>query len=145
MPLDFRKNANVVSHIYSFAKQKQPTAADPYVVDGYELHARPELENRLKELAKDIPEAQFEYVYGIPVLYTAAGRVFATAGGTHYLDLYLPEGHDWGKPSDGYGEPWRTGYAWATASGSPSDQELHSLLRLAYSTALAADSVVNLP
>lgn len=43
LSIDFRRNANVLTALQCFAKPKQRTPTDPYVVDGYELHASPEL------------------------------------------------------------------------------------------------------
>ena len=91
MSIDFRRNANVLTALFNFAKPKERTAADPYVVRGYELHARPELVDRLKHLMSYAPDAQLEFAYGIPILCTPKGRAFAIAGGTHSLYLYLPE------------------------------------------------------
>jgi hypothetical protein len=34
MTIDFRKNANVLAAVQEFAKPKQRTPSDPYVVDG---------------------------------------------------------------------------------------------------------------
>lgn len=96
MPIDFRKNANVLAHVQSFAKAKERTPADPFVVDGYELHARDSLVDRLKQLAAYTPNAELQFAFGIPMLCTPKGRVFATAGGTHYLCLYLPTDSTWG-------------------------------------------------
>lgn len=134
MSVDFRKNANVLTAIHRFAKPKERTASGPYVVDGYELHARPDLVERLKHLLSHTPAASLEYVYGIPVACAPNGRIFATAGGTHYLYLYLPDGEDWGQRCEEYGPPWRSGYAWvAGRTAIPDDEEHFALLmRLAY-------------
>jgi hypothetical protein len=115
MPIDFRKNANVLAQLFGLAKPKQRTSADPYVVDGYELHARPDLVDRLKDLMAYAPEANLEFAYGIPLLCTRKGRAFATAGGTHSLHLYLPEEMKWGVPYPEYGGQWRQGFAWKEA------------------------------
>jgi hypothetical protein len=141
MAIDFRKNANVLTAIHSFAKPNQRTASDPYVVDGYELHAHPDLAERLKSLMAYTPVATMEYVYGIPVLCAPNGRIFATVGGTHYLCLYLPEGEDWGRPYEEYGAPWRQGYAWAVGRKAlPEDEDrFASLMRLSFASVLSKD------
>jgi hypothetical protein len=79
------------------------------------------------------------------MLCTASGRVFATAGGTHSLSLFLPQAEDWGKPDPEYGEPWRRGYAWTKGRPhTPEDEEqLVSLLRQAYSAATKMDADVD--
>jgi hypothetical protein len=56
MPIDFRKNANVLAAVHEVATPKQRTPSDPYVVDGYELHARPDLVDRLKHLMASTPK-----------------------------------------------------------------------------------------
>lgn len=141
MTIDFRKNANVISAIYSFATPKHATRSDPYVVDGYELHALDSLASRLREFVHHVPEAKFGYVYGIPVLSTSSGRIFATAGGTHHLYLFLPDDNTWGEPCKEYGKPWRVG--WMRVAGrphTPEDEENYAaLLRSAYLNAADAD------
>lgn len=100
MSIDFRKNANVLTAVQKFSKPKERTISDPYVVDGYELHARPELADRLRNLmAGGAPGARLEFAFGIPMLCTSTGRVFATAGGTHSLSLFLPEEESWATPT----------------------------------------------
>jgi len=142
MSIDFRKNAKVLTAVHKFAKPKERTHSNPYVVDGYELHARPELADRLKNLmACSTPGARLEFAFGIPMLCTSTGRVFATAGGTHSLSLFLPEEENWGEPNPEYGEPWRQGYAWTKGRPhTPDDEEqLISLLRRAYASATKMD------
>jgi hypothetical protein len=69
MSIDLRKNANVLTAVHKFAKPKERTDGDPYAVDEYELHARPELADRLKNLmACSTPGARLEFAFGIPVL-----------------------------------------------------------------------------
>lgn len=145
MSIDFRKNANVLTAVQKFSKPKERTISDPYVVDGYELHARPELADRLRNLmAGGAPGARLEFAFGIPMLCTSTGRVFATAGGTHSLSLFLPEEESWGNPDPEYGEPWRKGYAWTKGQPhTPNDEEqLISLLRHAYAAATEIDAGV---
>ena len=108
MSIDFRKNANVLSAAQAAAKTKQRTASDPYVVDGYELHARPDLVDRLESLMAHLPEARLEFAFGIPMLCTPTGRVFATVGGTHSLSLFLPDEETWGQPYRDTGDPGGT-------------------------------------
>src|SRR5215467_2613821 len=134
MSLDFRKNANVLTAIHGFAKPKERTPGDLYVVDGYELRASPELVDRLKVLMTYTPGAKLEFAYGIPVLYAPNGRIFATAGGKYHLNLYLPETEKWGRPHEEYGRPWREGYAW-TAGRPPlsgNEDDFSALMRSAY-------------
>ena len=139
MAIDFRKNANVLTALHSFAKPKERTLADPYVVDGYELHTRPDLVERLEQLMSYTPGATLEFAYGKPVVYAPNGRIFATAGGTHYLCLYLPKGEGWGRPCEEYGPLWREGYAWVVGrKATPDDEErFASLMRLAYEAAVS--------
>ncbi len=142
MPADFRKNANVLAALHAIATPKQKTPTHPYVVDGYELHAQPDLVDRLRDLMAYAPAAQLEFAYGIPVLCTPAGRIFATAGGTNSLTLYLPEREIWGREYAEYGNPWREGPAWTRGRVHTSEDEerLAVLLRLAYSTAASMDA-----
>jgi hypothetical protein len=142
MSIDFRKNANVLTAIQSSARAKARTEGDPYVVDGYELHAHPDLVDRLRSLMVYTPAATLEFTFGIPVLCTTAGRIFATAGGTNSLSLYLPEEEIWGRKSAEYGKPWRRGDAWTT--GRPhtgkDEQSLIALLCLAFAAAGKAEA-----
>jgi hypothetical protein len=142
MLADFRKNANVLTALHALATPKQKTPTHPYVVDGYELHAHPDLVDRLRDLMAYASAAQLEFAYGIPVLCTPEGRIFATAGGTNSLKLYLPERETWGREYAEYGNPWREGRAWTTGRvHTPEDEEqLAALLRLAYSTAANMDT-----
>ena len=144
MSIDFRKNANLLAAVQTFAKPKQRTPSDPYVVDGYELHTHPDLIDRLKNLMASTPEAKLEFAFGVPMLCTPAGLVFAIAGGTFSLSLLLPEEETWGEPHPAYGRQWRQGFAWAV--GRPhaleDEHQLVSLCRLAYSTARRMDAVV---
>jgi hypothetical protein len=144
MPIDFRKNANVLAAVHEVAKPKQRTPSDPYVVDGYELHARPDLVDRLRNLMASTPEAKLEFAFGIPMLCTPTGRVFATAGGTHSLFLFLPEEETWGQPYPEYGRQWRQGFPGTRGRPhTPKDEDqLVSLMRLAYSTATKMDAAV---
>lgn len=141
MSIDFRKNANVLTAVHLSAKAKQRTPSDPYVVDGYELHARPDLVERLKKLMANVSEARLEFAFGIPMLLTPTGRVFATAGGTHRLSLFLPEEETWGEPHSEYGKPWRHGFAWTVGRPHTPKDESHliSVLRLAFTTAVKLD------
>jgi hypothetical protein len=141
MSINFRKNANVLTAVQAVAKPKERTPSDPFVVDGHELHARPDLVDRLKSLMAHTPDAKLEFAFGIPMLSTPSGRVFATAGGTYSLSLFLPAEESWGEPNLEYGAQWRRGYAWTKGRPhTPEDEEqLVSLLRLAYSTATKMD------
>jgi hypothetical protein len=142
MPIDFRKNAKVLTELHGFAKPKQPTLTDPYVEDGYELHARTDLVDRLRSLMEYTPGANFEFAYGIPVLCTPTGRIFATAGGTSSLQLYLPEEESWGQEYVEYGKPWRQGHAWAIGRShtAQDEEQLATLLRRSYSEAMKTDA-----
>ncbi len=144
MSIDFRKNANVLAAVQTTAKPKQRTPSDPYVVDGYELHTHPDLVDRLRNLMASTPEAKLEFAFGVPMLCTPAGRVFATAGGTFSLSLLLPEGETWGQPYPEYGRQWRQGFPWARGRAhTPEDEDqLVALLRLAFVTATKSDAVV---
>lgn len=112
MSIDFRKNANVLAAVQAFAKPKERTPEDPFVVDGYELHAHPDLVDRLRDLLVHVREAKLEFAVGIPMLVTPTGRVFATAGGTSSLSLLLPEGEVWEDQYPEFGKQWRSGCAW---------------------------------
>jgi hypothetical protein len=141
MSINFRKNANVLAAVQAVAEPKERTPRDPFVVDGYELHGHPELVDRLKSLMAHTPDAKLEFAFGIPMLCTPSGRVFATAGGTYSLSLFLPAEEIWGEPNLEYGTPWRRGYAWTRGRPHTPDDEEHlvSMLRLAYSTAIKMD------
>ena len=119
MAIDLRKKAAVLEAIQSFAKPKQRAKNDSYSVEGYELHAHPDLVHRLKELMTYTSGARLEFVFGIAVLCTPSGRIFATVGGTSSLELFLPD-EVWRRPYPEYGKPWRTGRAWPTRSGPTS-------------------------
>lgn len=140
MPIDFRKNANILTKLSSSGKPKQPTRDDPFVADGYELHAHPDLVERLRKL---IPcaEAGLEFAYGIPMLCTPKGRAFAIGEGVSSLSLFLPENESWGNSNADLGMPWGRGSAWATGSSRTSDYDLYlgRMLLLAYATAEGMD------
>jgi hypothetical protein len=142
MAADFRKNADVLTAIRTFATPKRPAEDNKYVVDGYELHAHPDLVDRLKELMNYTSGASLEFAFGIPVLCTPTGRIFAAAEGTHSIKLFLPDG-TWGQPYPEYGEPWRSGRAWHAGAGISHTQEdekhYAALVRLAYSAATKMD------
>jgi hypothetical protein len=142
MAVDFTKNAAVLTAIRSFATPKQPAEDKRYVVDGYELHAHPDLVDRLKELVNYTSGASLEFAFGIPMLCTVSGRIFAIAGGTYSLRLFLPDG-TWGQLYPEYGEPWRSGRARHAGAGRSHTQEdekhYAALLRLAYLAATKMD------
>lgn len=131
----------MLTALQGLATPKQKTPTHPYVVDEYELHAHPDLVDRLRDLMAYTPDAQLKFAYGIPVLCTPGGRIFATAGGTNSLKLYLPERETWGREYAEYGNPWREGRAWASGRVHTPEDEGHlaALLRLAYSTAAKVD------
>jgi hypothetical protein len=141
MLIDFRKNANVLTALEGSAKRNERMANDPYVVEGYELHACPDLVDRLEKLLAYTPGAKLAFAFGTPTLCTLSSRIFATAAGTHSLSLYLPEEEGWGLPHQEYGKPWRQGYAWARSRPHTPEDEQHlaSLLRRAYSAAKKLD------
>lgn len=66
MSIDFRKNANVLAAVQAFAKSKERTPEDPFVEDGYELQAHPDLVDRVENLLAHVPEARLEFAFGIP-------------------------------------------------------------------------------
>jgi hypothetical protein len=142
MGIDFRKNANVLSAIHLNARpQTAPTSESPFVADGYELRATPELVDRLKELARKVLESSFSYVEGVPVLHTREVRIFATVGGKYHLSLFLPDEKKWGEANADYRLPWRTGIAWPVNQqpSHDSEQVFERLLRTAYNSAVKAD------
>jgi len=138
MTIDFARNANVITAVRAFAKLKESAPGDPYVVDGYELHAHPDLVDRLRELATYTPEASLEFAFGIPLLCAPNGRVFATAGGTNSLSLFSPDDEVWGHPYPEYGSAWRQGNAWTTGRAHTAEDEhaLAAMVRLAYVSAM---------
>ena len=141
MPIDFQKNANLLAAVHALAKPKERPPSDSYVVDGYELHAHPDLVDRLKNLLVHIPEARLEFAFGIPMLCAPTGRIFASAGGTSSISLLLPENESWGAPYPEFGALWRCGSAWARGRPHTAKDDIHlgSMLRLAYSTAAGMD------
>jgi|ERR1051325_2379812 hypothetical protein len=141
MSIDFRKNANVLAAVQAFAKPKERTPIDPYVVDGYELHAHPDLVDRLKSLLVHTPGARLEFAFGIPMLCTRSGRVFASVGGTSSLSMFLPQDESWGETYPEFGASWRRGYAWARGRPHTAEDDIQiaSLLRFAYSATTKLD------
>ena len=137
MSIDFRKNANVLAAVQAFANPKERTPKDPFVVDGYELHAHPDLVDRLEDLLVHVPEARLGVAFGIPMLVTPTGRVFATAGGTSSLSLLLPEEEVWGDQPPEFRKQWRRGCAWTRSRSHTTEDEdrIISLVRLAHFTA----------
>jgi len=142
MGIYFRKNANLLSAIHLNARAQTATASQsPFVVEGYELRATPELADRLRELARKVPESLFAYVEGVPVLHTREGRIFAAAGGKYHLSLFLPDEKQWGEANADYQLPWRTGFAWSLHQqpNHDSEQVFERLLKTAYDSAIKAD------
>jgi hypothetical protein len=142
MGIDFRRNAKVLTAIHTLSRpQAQPTRESPYVAEGYELRAAPELVDRLQTLARYVPGSSFAYVQGVPVLHTASGRIFAIAGGKYHLSLFLPDEKGWGEPNDDYQIPWRTGIAWPVnpQSDAHADRTFQQLMNAAYQSAMEAD------
>ena len=62
----------------------------PWDIDGYELHAHPDLIDRLRELGEGI-ERSVVPVFGLPVLVRPGGQAFAIAVGMSTLLLRLEE------------------------------------------------------
>jgi len=138
MSVGSQRNPQIVNALESAATLEHATSG--YIVDGYEVRVHPDLVARLRELMTCIPNARFEYVFGTPVLCTAAGDIFATVSGNMSLNLHLPEDANWGIHYEEYGKLWRQGSAWTR--GRPHTQEdeerLASLVGVAYSSVLPA-------
>jgi hypothetical protein len=111
-------------------------ASTGYSVDGYEVHTHPDLVGRLRELIAYVPDAHFQYVFGIATLQTAASKIFAVARGTFSLCLYIDGETIWGRQYEEFGTPWRQGYAWARGRIHTKEDEelLAELVRRAYSS-----------
>ena len=97
-------------------KQGVQGTGDVYDLDGWQLHTHPDLCDRLRSLN---PQA-YQGMYGVPVLSTGRGALFAVAMGTSLLALRLPDAEaaeakaagarDWSEGGDGWlaVEPWST-------------------------------------
>ena len=68
-------------------KQGVKGTGDVYDLDGWQLHTHPDLGDRLRSLNPHC----FKGVYGVPVLATERGELFAVAMGTSLLALRLPD------------------------------------------------------
>jgi hypothetical protein len=135
LPFDQTKNASLLGVLRRSASlQVQETL---YAADGYELHAHPDLVDRLKHLINYAENASFQFAFGVPVLYAPNGLIFATVEGTSSLQLYLPGEHGWGRPYAEYGDSWRQGRAWA-ATAPHEEEVIASFVRLASSIVTAA-------
>jgi hypothetical protein len=133
MSVDIDRNKQLVKALKRVSTPEN--AGSGYTVDGYEVRVHPDLVARLRELMIYVPAARFEYVFGAPVLCTAAGMIFASVSGTVYLNLRLPKEADWGTHYEEYDELWRQGPAWARRRSHTQEDEdrLAALLREAYS------------
>jgi hypothetical protein len=97
-------------------KQGVKGTGDVYDLDGWQLHTHPDLCDRLRALNPHC----YRGVYGVPVLSTEEGAIFAVAMGTSLLALRLPEaeaveaatsgGRGW---TDG-GDEWLAVEPWST-------------------------------
>lgn len=142
MAIDFRKNATVLTDLHEYAIPKERTKENPNTVDGYELHTHPDLVERLGQLMGYTPGASLEYAYGVSVLCTPKGRIFAVTRGTNSLCLFLP-GTTWGRSYAEFGEPWRKGRPWNVGAGKSHTQDdekqYAALMQEAWRTAIAMD------
>jgi hypothetical protein len=142
MGVDPAKNETVVMRLRADATLKADHLGQPWVTDGYEWHAHPDLVERLRDLKSYTPEARLQFVFGIPALCAPNGRIFATAAGTSSLHLFLPDVTEWGQPYPEYGGSWRRGFAWVMGRESTQEDEnrIVSFVRLAYWKANIDDS-----
>lgn len=65
---------------------------EPYAIDGWELRAHPDLEERLRQLAEGPPGASVAVLRGLPVIVDRDGIVCVAAAGTSGLLLRLADG-----------------------------------------------------
>lgn len=83
----------------------------PGVMGGYKAGAHSDLTQILYDLILD-PAVKKSYAFGVPVMATPTGLVFAYAGGTHYIFVKLREERfddarkDGGRFDPTYGEDW---------------------------------------
>jgi hypothetical protein len=132
MNLDRVENGPVLSALEKSARPENTG----YTVDGYEVHVRPDLVTRLRELMGYATNAHFEYVFGNPVLCTTSRVIFAMASGTSSLALHLPE-NLWGLPYEEFGKPWRASgrVDKKTTPNSEDEEHFPKLVIAAYSSA----------
>jgi hypothetical protein len=73
--------------------QAEPSASMD--LDGFELHAHPDVCERLVELAGELDEvpAGWHAVFGVPALVTAGGAIYAFAIGSGGIGVRLPREH----------------------------------------------------
>lgn len=135
MSIDLARNGQVFHYLKKWGQKENQRGG--YSVGGYEVCVHPDLVDRLRQLAIATPKANFEYLFGTPVLTTLEGKIFASASGTSSLALYLPNNMTWGRRYEEFGEGWRQGSAWPKDLGHiPSaDEMLSALLGEAYSSA----------
>ncbi len=97
------------------AQQAEPRQGKAWhIVDGYELHTHPDIEERLHEAASPLEDVVRGHVYGVSVLIHPSGVIIAAAPGMSSLLLRLPEAPGHGGIFEPLGPPWYMLDAWAS-------------------------------
>lgn len=108
------------------ANARRARPGEPYAIEGWELSAHPDLEERLASLAAGLPGATFAGYRGCPVVLDGHSVVRALAIGTSSIHLRLRDpsiraaviAHR-GEATSALGPDWVRADAWL--SGLPSD------------------------
>jgi hypothetical protein len=97
-------NAPVLAHLAEDAVYTGAPSGARYDVDDYSVRTHPDLADALDALGRDVGVRR-RAAYGVPVLATPGGVVFALARGTHSLGLRLPD-REWPLAIEMGAMPW---------------------------------------
>jgi len=79
-------NAAVLARLGKGAgKPKAAARRTHWFIDEYDIHAHPDLVERMEELCHDIPDDCKSAAYGYPILATPTEIIFGYATGTSFL------------------------------------------------------------
>jgi len=141
-------NEAVLDALGSAAELTAPgVGPSPYAIDGFVLHAHPDLCERLLDVAEGIDNASAVGVFGLPCLVDRGGVLRAVARGTSSLWLQLAAatraelGPDEAWPAGELGSDWVRVDAWQTVRPSPEGTAwVRRLIAAAFESAEAAEA-----
>jgi hypothetical protein len=98
------RNVTVLAHLAENAMDTGAPSGARFDVDDYSVRTHPDLADALAALGRDIGVLR-RAAYGVPVLATGGGVLFALARGTHSLGLRLAD-RDWPLAVEMGAMPW---------------------------------------
>ena len=139
-------NAGALAHLAADAVYTGAPSGARYDVDEYSVRTHPDLADALAALGRDVGVRR-RAAYGVPVLATPHGVLFAIGHGTHSLGVRLPD-REWPLAIEMGAMPWtEVGPEWlrfdAWDAAVPSRQhtgDLRYFVECAYRFALGTDA-----